>query len=122
MRSARTGGTPSPANWKIYFHDAPLAALLNDYALKANSANPALICNFDTNSIGPPITPTFSQDVASGKLPTYAFIEPRYKNYQSMNLMENDNHPPTDMLFGEILLANVYNTIEERARPVTAFA
>ncbi len=105
------GGAPSPANWKIYFHDAPLAALLNDYALKANSANPALICNFDNNSIGPPITPTFIQDVANGTLPRYAFIEPRYKNYQALNLVENDNHPPTDMIFGEILLANVYNAI-----------
>ncbi|MGA7219438.1 MAG: alkaline phosphatase family protein [Candidatus Sulfotelmatobacter sp.] len=110
------GKTPSPANWKIYFHDAPLASLLNYYSYQADKNNPGLICNFDNNSIGPTITPTFLDDVAAGTLPRYSFIEPRYKNYPApLNLMENDNHPPSDMIFGEILLANVYNAIRKSA-------
>jgi len=95
------GNEPDPANWKIYDHGLSNAAVLIDYVAKAFDSN---VCNFDT---------TFQEDLNSGKLPTYSFIEPRYSNYpkDSPPLFANCNHPPNDVTYGEILLADVYNAI-----------
>jgi phospholipase C len=40
------------------------------------------------------------------KFPHYAFIEPTY-----FGASQNDQHPPSDILAGEALIANVYNAI-----------
>ena len=49
-------------------------------------------------------------DVARGDLPAYTFIEPTY-----FGPNENDQHPPHDVLRGDALIADVYNTL--RANP-----
>src|SRR5262249_42605547 len=77
----------------------------------APQKNGGNICNFDNNALAAPVTPTFLQDVASGTLPKYAFIEPRYLTYQLPPQIANDNHPPHDMAYGDLLLATVYKAI-----------
>jgi phospholipase C len=51
----------------------------------------------------------FAQDVARGTLPTYAFIEPR--SFSAPGYPANDQHPPHDLLEGEKLIAEVYDTL-----------
>jgi phospholipase C len=104
------------ANWKVYYHDISNAQLLIDYAFWAATGKDGCnVCSFDTNVVNnaPVITPTFLDDVQNGTLPKYAFIEPRYLNYplNKPPLFANCNHPPNDVTYGEILLADVYNTI-----------
>jgi len=43
---------------------------------------------------------------AEASFPTYSFIEPTY-----FGGGQNDEHPPSDILRGEVLLAQVYNAI-----------
>jgi len=50
----------------------------------------------------------FGADVKSGALPQYSFIEPRFTHFLGA---PSDNHPPHDDTYGEILLADVYNTL-----------
>jgi phospholipase C len=108
-------GGSSPANWKIYFHDLCLAGLVNLYAANAfTDKNNGNICNFDS-SMPNPITPTFLADVAAGTLPRFSLIEPRYETLSALSIIANDNHPPHDMIYGEILLATVYNAIRKSA-------
>lgn len=109
------GNGYDPANWKVYYHDLSNAQFLIDYVFWAATGNNSNVCSFDSNVINnsPIITPTFLDDVASGTLPKYAFIEPRYMNWPDNNppLFANCNHPPNDVTYGEILLAEVYNAI-----------
>ncbi|HUZ66509.1 MAG TPA: alkaline phosphatase family protein, partial [Beijerinckiaceae bacterium] len=47
-------------------------------------------------------------DVAAGDLPAYAFIEPTYFGPD-----QNDQHPPHDVMRGDALIAEVYNTLRD---------
>lgn len=49
-------------------------------------------------------------DIEAGDLPAYAFIEPTY-----FGPNQNDQHPPHDVMRGDALIAEVYNTL--RANP-----
>lgn len=101
-------GGPSTSNWKIYFHDYAIATMIN-YVLEAPEVQ---VRNFDDTDFGQDTKyPTFLQDVANQNLPKYSFIEPRYGGIN--NLPPNSNHPPQNVLDGEILLATVYNTIAQ---------
>lgn len=101
------GDGPSPANWKVYFHDYPIASMIK-YVLEA----PELVRNFDTSDYGPLTkSPTFFDDLNNQTLPKYSFIEPRYGGID--NLPANSNHPPHNVIEGEILLATVYNAIAQ---------
>ena len=51
----------------------------------------------------------FARDVEHGTLPTYAFIEPR--SFSAPGFPANDQHPPHDLLEGEKLIAEVYDTL-----------
>src|SRR6266850_1912759 len=51
----------------------------------------------------------FARDVEHGTLPTYAFIEPR--SFSAPGYPANDQHPPHDLLEGEKLIAEVYDTL-----------
>jgi len=51
----------------------------------------------------------FARDVEHGSLPTYAFIEPR--SFSAPGYPANDQHPPHDLLEGEKLIAEVYDTL-----------
>ncbi|HEU4509427.1 MAG TPA: alkaline phosphatase family protein [Pyrinomonadaceae bacterium] len=98
---------PGGQNWKVYFHDYPIATMIN-YVLET----PKQVCNFDTSDYGQDTkTPTFLEDVANQTLPQYSFIEPRYGGIT--DLTPNSNHPPQNVIDGEILIANVYNAIAQ---------
>jgi phospholipase C len=51
---------------------------------------------------------TFFDDAAgpSNAFPQYSFIEPAYKGDE-----QNDQHPPADIMKGELLLGQVYNAL-----------
>lgn len=101
------GSAPNPANWKVYFHDYAIATMIK-YVLEA----PDLVRNFDTSDFGSDTkTPTFFDDLNNHTLPKYSFIEPRYGGIDT--LPPNSNHPPANVLEGEILLATVYNAIAQ---------
>jgi len=95
-------------NWKVYFHDFPISALI-DYVWNAREG---MVCNFDTSDYGEVSRlPTFASDLQNNKLPKYSFIEPRYGGVPLDRLPPNDNHPPFDVRYGEILLGTVYNLL-----------
>jgi phospholipase C len=101
------GGSPNQANWKVYFHDYSIATMIN-YVMMA----PNLVRNFDTSDFDQNTkTPTFLDDLNNKTLPKYSFIEPRYGGIDE--LPPNSNHPPQNVIDGEILLATVYNAIAQ---------
>ncbi len=83
----------SGIDWRVYFGDFPLTLLMADTWLDFVSHHKFHF--FDH----------FAEDVQSGTLPAYTWIEPAYQ------LFPTDNHPPHDVNLGEYLLAEVYNTL-----------
>ena len=83
----------APGRWKVYFHDIPQSLTL------ARLWPHPLQFHFYSQ---------FAKDAKSGKLPSYAFIEPRYF---SDIALPNDEHPPHDVTLGEQLIADVYNAL-----------
>ena len=84
-------------SWRVYFHDMPQSVLLRDVWLYALSHY-----RFFSQ---------FLADAQAGALPQYSFIEPRYFTDLSSNLIPNDQHPPHNVLYGEQLIAQVYNAV-----------
>jgi phospholipase C len=84
--------------WRVYFHDVPqsitLTRLWDDLLTHFRA--------FDND---------FIRDAASGNLPAYSFIEPRYFADPLGGRMPNDQHPPHDLCYGEALIASVYNAV-----------
>jgi phospholipase C len=80
-------------SWNIYAGDFPQSLLFTHQLLPRNAARYLKLDRF-------------REDVArsSDKFPAFAFIEPHYFFED-----ENDDHPPSDLLAGERLLAEVYN-------------
>ncbi|HEX4172977.1 MAG TPA: alkaline phosphatase family protein, partial [Acetobacteraceae bacterium] len=89
-------------SWKVYFHDVPQTAALSDLWLRI----PTRFRFFD---------PEFLEDAASGSLPNYSFIEPRYFTSQLLHRIPNDAHPPHNVAYAEQLVADLYNAV--RAGP-----
>lgn len=85
-------------SWKIYFHDLPQTATLLDLWPKI----PTHFCLFDAE---------FERHCRTGRLPAYSFIEPRYFPSLVTNKPPNDEHPPHNLLYGEQLIARVYNAV-----------
>jgi phospholipase C len=83
--------------WRVYFHDMPQSILLRDVWLYALSHYRL----FDQ----------FLADAHTGSLPSYSFIEPRYFTELANNFAANDQHPPNNVLYGEQLIAQVYNAL-----------
>lgn len=81
--------------WKIYFGDGPLSLLLVHQWEPQNAIRHRPMIEF-------------YKDVASdpSKFPDFVWIEPSYFQPGA-----NDDHPPHDILEGEVLLAKVYNAI-----------
>jgi phospholipase C len=105
-------GGYNASNWKVYFHDFAIATLIK-YVLMSASSSQHMVCNFDTLDYGQDSKlPTFASDVADQKLPKYSFIEPRY-NVGADNLQPNDNHPPYNVLNGELLVATIYGLLRD---------
>jgi phospholipase C len=116
------GHGPNPANWKVYFHDAPLSAI-NQYVYQAFLNKSPCVASYDASDYNPPYGTSFQADLASGNLPAYAFIEPRYfGNYSSSGRPASSNHPgsdshlgigdkPIDVRYGEMLLFDIFTTL-----------
>ena len=85
-------------SWKIYFHDIPQAVSLFDLWPKI----PTHFCQFEAE---------FGRHARIGRLPNYSFIEPRYFPTLLSDKMPNDQHPPHNLLYGEQLIATVYNAV-----------
>jgi phospholipase C len=83
--------------WRVYFHDMPQASLLGDIWLYAP---------FHFRGFG-----QFLADAHVGALPNYSFIEPRYFTDLFLNNIPNDEHPPHNVVYGEQLIAAVYNAV-----------
>ncbi|HZR31145.1 MAG TPA: alkaline phosphatase family protein [Terriglobales bacterium] len=80
-------------SWKIYHHGLPQSLVMIHqlkHALHYHSMD------------------TFFSDVtgAAKEFPQFSFIEPAYKGAE-----QNDQHPPSDVMAGERLLAQVYNAL-----------
>jgi phospholipase C len=86
--------------WGIFFHDFPQTATLGRLWPHIEGFH-----RFND----------FLLDAASGNLPSYSFIEPRYFPDVIGNKMPNDEHPPHNVAYGEELIAAVYNAL--RAGP-----
>ncbi|MGH7905990.1 MAG: alkaline phosphatase family protein [Candidatus Binataceae bacterium] len=85
-------------DWRIYFHDMPQAATLVDLW----SSIPARFCFFEAE---------FGRHARTGRLANYSFIEPRYYANAWLKKAPNDQHPPHNILYGEQLIADVYNAV-----------
>lgn len=83
--------------WRVYFHDMPQSLLLKDIWLFALSHYRF----FDQ----------FLADAHTGSLPNYSFIEPRYFTDLFKSFIPNDEHPPHNVVYGEQLIAAVYNAV-----------
>jgi phospholipase C len=83
--------------WKIYYGDVPQSLLMiHQWMFPFNYSHMA---NFFTDVQG-----------AADAFPAYTFIEPTYFGAQ-----QNDQHPPTDVLKGDMLMAQVYNALRANA-------
>jgi phospholipase C len=80
--------------WTVYFDDYAQA-----FALRRLHQDGARFQRYEQ----------FARDIAQGTLPTYAFIEPR--SFSAPGYPANDQHPPHDLLEGEKLIAEVYDTL-----------
>jgi phospholipase C len=79
--------------WRIYYGDIPHSLVMTEQLKHAG--NYSHIDDFFTHAAG-----------AASEFPSYVFIEPHYFGAQ-----QNDQHPPTDIRHGEVLLAQVYNAL-----------
>jgi phospholipase C len=78
-------------DWRIYFGDVPQSLVLTHQL-----AHLGRYRRFRH----------FADDVASGELAAYTFIEPTY-----FGPGQNDQHPPHDVMRGDALIADVYNVL-----------
>jgi phospholipase C len=81
--------------WRIYFGDVPQSLVLTHQIMHLGSYRRFV---------------HWHDDITKGDLPAYTFIEPTY-----FGVTENDQHPPHDVMRGDALIADVYNTL--RANP-----
>ena len=80
-------------NWRIYYGDVPQSLLMVkqlEFPTRYRK-----MARFAADAAGP-----------GSDFPQYVFIEPCY-----FGASQNDQHPPTDVMHGENLLADVYNQL-----------
>ena len=80
-------------SWSIYYGDVPQSIVMTEQAKYPTHYHP--MSRFFTDAAGP-----------EASFPSYSFIEPTYFGAQ-----QDDQHPPSHILRGEVLLANVYNAL-----------
>lgn len=80
-------------SWAIYYGDVPQTLTMTH--MLSQPAHFHKMDQFFRDASGP-----------EASFPKYSFIEPTYFGGQ-----QNDQHPPSDVLRGEVLLAQVYNAI-----------
>ncbi|MEC4682205.1 MAG: alkaline phosphatase family protein [Nitrospirota bacterium] len=96
MRTIYDSLSEQDIGWNIYYHDFPQSLALTNLHSRLDRFK-----NFGT----------FLSDVASGTLPAYSFIEPRY--FDGIDGKANDQHPPHDVREGERLIATVYEALRK---------
>lgn len=110
---------PGPPNWKLYFFDYSIAAMIVPYvyraAIGADNVNVATYDNSDwpVGTVPHPaiigsrlgaVPSTFVNDLAQGTLPKLSFIEPRYStDVADSSLPPNCNHPGKSSLLPHVL-------------------
>jgi phospholipase C len=82
-------------SWSVYFGDVPLSLLLVHQWEPSNAAKHRAMTEFFKDAAGDP-----------DKFPNFCWIEPSY-----LQPGANDDHPPHDVLAGEVLIAQVYNAL-----------
>jgi len=87
-------------SWRIYFEEIPSALMMK------RLRKVEYLRNFRTME-------QFFQDLNTGDLPTYAWMEPRY--YSLFNMPANDQHPAHAVNEGERLMKTIYEAL--RASP-----
>jgi phospholipase C len=55
--------------------------------------------------------PSFLEDAAAGALPSVAWIDPSFTNFNPLGLPLNDDHPRADVLDGQDLVLAVYDAL-----------
>jgi len=88
-------------SWRIYYGDVPQSLILEHQRLPQNAIHYRRFA-------GGPFTDSFEAAAAgpADRFPQFVFIEPNYFGQQ-----QNDQHPPSDVIHGDLLLARVYNAI-----------
>jgi hypothetical protein len=82
-------------SWAIYYGDVPQTLTMTHMLSQPSHFHK--MDQFFTDASGP-----------EASFPKYSFIEPTYFGGK-----QNDQHPPSDVLRGEVLLAQVYNAIRD---------
>jgi len=85
--------------WKIYYYDFPLSLVLTHQRHPDKLIHYENINNFFTQARGP-----------EDQFPEFTFIEPKY-----LDIDQNDDHPPHNVMKAEKLIADVYNAIRSNA-------
>jgi phospholipase C len=81
--------------WKVYFHDIPQSWTMKQLRAPHNAAQYFYIRRFYEDARGHP------ED-----FPQFSLIEPDY-----MGFIQNDDHPPHDIMKAQKLIADVYNAL-----------
>jgi phospholipase C len=55
--------------------------------------------------------PSFLEDAAEGRLPSVAWIDPNFSNFNPIGFQPNDDHAPADMKDGQELVLAVYHAL-----------
>jgi phospholipase C len=58
-----------------------------------------------------PRTPSFIEDAALGRLPSVAWIDPNFSNFNPIGFQPNDDHVPADLRDGQELVLAVYHAL-----------
>jgi phospholipase C len=58
-----------------------------------------------------PRTPSFIEDAARGALPSIAWIDPNFSNFDPIGFPPNDDHAPADVSDGQDLVLAVYHAL-----------
>jgi hypothetical protein len=82
-------------SWKVYFHDIPQSWTMKQLRAPHNVAQYYYVRRFFEDARGHP-----------DDFPKFSLIEPDY-----MGFVQNDDHPPHDIMKAEKLIADVYNAL-----------
>lgn len=87
-------------SWNIYYGDVPQSLLLTGQRSSSNRSRYKKM-------------QAFYSDVVNAQLPQYSFIEPRYSHHP-LGEPQNDDHPPSNVLHGQRLIANIFNALRNK--------
>jgi phospholipase C len=94
------------SSWKIYFRygSVPHSSILTELQYLIE-----LVQIGGTNTFAS--LARFMSDCEYGKLPSYSFVEPLYRDFNVSLSKPDDQHPVGDITPGEKLIADVYNSV-----------